>query len=322
MLQNASADVCASDYDHFDPPSRIVTRPLNECLACHGRNFVYNGPGSGEPGARVCLDCGAVDASCNYYETRYGRAISTRSSNYKRIHHWHERISQLLLLESAISDDHMDQIHTAFMESEFKVYNKDTIRAILRSLDMQLYIEKWLQIMYRLTGVAPPVPGPVLLDQLDELFLVIQNAFDICSSKNRKNFLNYNYVLCRLLQKMKCYDYCMFFPLMKSKQKLAALDTIWKDMMNFMNWPYAPLAATQPFSVHIPAHGSLSCPRQHASAASTPVGPRLKLLQRGSHTSGRSQRDKSQAKQLPRCSDSFAPQFQRLGLLRKRPRCA
>ena len=43
-------------------------------------------------------------------------------------------------------------------------------------------------------------------------------------SSSRRNFLNYNYVFCRLFQKMGCTKFCMFFPLIRSKVKLRALD--------------------------------------------------------------------------------------------------
>ena len=73
---------------------------------------------------------------------------------------------------------------------------------------MQLYIEKWLQIIQRVTGVHPPMPGPLLIQQLDDLFLQLQVPFDDFRMKGRKNFLNYNYVFCRLFQKLGCPQFC------------------------------------------------------------------------------------------------------------------
>lgn len=293
-----------------------------QCLGCGGSNFIYDGPGTGEPGSRICTDCAAVDSHCNYYETMYGRCISTRTSNYKRIHHWHERVSQLLLQESTISEEHTMQIEEAFKAAGYTVANKDTIRAILRSLKMQQYIEKWLQIMVLLTGKSPPEPGPVLLMQLDTMFLQLQRAFDVCSDPQRKNFLNYNYVITRLLQKMKCHQFCMFFPLIKSKQKLANLDATWKRMMEFMGWPYEELIEVPAFSVCMPApaHGSVQsfCEVGKAAPAVLP----LKRLRMVYQTSGRSGSSKKKAIQSPLRSEPSVPQFQRLGLLRKRRRFA
>ena len=138
--------------------------------------------------------------------------VSVATTKYKRIHHWHERISQLQLHESFIPNDQMLQIATVLCDGSHKVINKDVIREVLRSLKMQQYIEKWLQIIQRITKVSPPKPGPQLIHQLDALFLELQKPFEACELQNRKNFLNYNYVFCRLFQKLNCTQFCMFFP--------------------------------------------------------------------------------------------------------------
>ena len=82
-----------------DPDAREASR---RCVNCVGDRVCYSTANSSHPGARVCDDCGVVQPGCVFYETMYGRDIPQRTSNYKRIHHWHERISQLLLLESQI----------------------------------------------------------------------------------------------------------------------------------------------------------------------------------------------------------------------------
>ena len=177
--------------------------------------------------------------------------MPTKSSNYKRIHHWHERISQLLLMESRIPDAEMLQIGSRLLSGEYAVINKDTIRAVLRSLKMQPYIEKYLQIIHRVTGIAPPVPGQALCRQLDALFMDLQTPFDSAKVEKRKNFLNYNYVFCRIFQKLKCHQFCMFFPLIKSKPKLKALNETWARMCNMIDWPVTTLESVPQFSVHL-----------------------------------------------------------------------
>ena len=183
----------------------------------------------------------------------YGSYVPTRGSNYKRIHHFHERISQLLLLESQIPDREMLLIAEKVCDGTIDTLNKDTIRAVLRSLNMQLYIEKWLQIIHRLTGVAPPAPGPLLIRQLDNMFHELQRPFEREAFKapGRKNFLNYNYVFCRLFQAMGCARFSMFFPLIKSRSKLQSLDAMWSDMAGSVNWAVMPLQQVPVFSVRL-----------------------------------------------------------------------
>ena len=186
-----------------------------------------------------------------FYETMFGRDIPKRCSNYKRIHHWHERISQLLLLESEIPQNEMLQIAEKLCDGSHSVINKDSVRAVLRSLGMQLYIEKWLQIIYRVTRIAPPIPGVLLINRLDDLFMLLQEPFDCYRVVKRKNFLNYNYVFCRLFQQLNCTQFSMFFPLIKSKTKLRQLDEMWAMMAKSLKWDIMPLASVVPFAVRL-----------------------------------------------------------------------
>ena len=152
--------------------------------------------------------------------------------------------------------------------------SKDTIRAVLRSLGLQVYIEKWLQIIARCTGIMPPYPGPTVLNRLDELFIELQRPFTAHKINGRRNFLNYNYVFCRLFQRMGCTKFCMFFPLIRSKVKLRALDEMWCAMVKSVGWETPPLEYVTPFSVRIDQPSVLLQQLKAQCAALAPVVPR------------------------------------------------
>ena len=116
---------------------------------------------------------------------------------------------------------------------------------------MQTYIEKWLAIMHRVTGQQPPVLTHRLTMQLDLLFIQMQLPFMEVRPTRRKNFLNYNYVFNRLFQKLDIEELGMFFPLIKTKSKLAALDVMWYDICDILRWEKVPLAPTKPFSIKL-----------------------------------------------------------------------
>lgn len=252
--EQEDVDRAFADYDRamltLNPRPKYASRTHLLCVSCNGSAFTFASRDS-EPGARVCNHCGAVQPGHIIFEYMYGRTIPTRTSNYKRIHHWHERISQLMLMESQISTEHMVAIAEKLLDGSTTVISKDSIRAILRSLGLQVYIEKWLQIIERCTGVLPPCPGPLVLNRLDELFLDLQRPFNAHKLQDRRNFLNYNYVFCRLFQRMGCTKFCMFFPLIRSKVKLKALDEMWGPMANSLGWPVLPLQQVASFSVRI-----------------------------------------------------------------------
>lgn len=222
-------------------------QPTGVCVQCGHQSLVRAGAFDGET---VCDACGVIQPGI-HLPPEYYFPLPRKYSNYKRIHHWHERVSQLLLMESAIPDDEFKLIVAKLCDGTYSILNKDCIRAVLRSLNMQLYIEKWLQIIHRITGIMPPMPGPLLVWQLDQLFLDLQEPFEHYKAQGRKNFLNYNYVFCRLFQKIGCPQFCMFFPLIKSRQKLRALDDMWAHMTASIQWETPTLQVVAPFAVKL-----------------------------------------------------------------------
>lgn len=319
LYSQADLDACFHDMEHLLAEQRPVPFKWDGlCVGCGGSNFVYNGSSSGHPGSSVCNDCGVIENGNSYWETMYGRTIPTKSSNYKRVHHWHERISQLLLLESEIPNDKMLQIGEELCSGKYKAVNKDTVRAVLRSLNMQLYIEKWLQVINRLTGISPPAPGPRMIQQLDALFQDLQRPFDAHRSAERKNFLNYNYVFCRLFQKMNCSQFCMFFPLIKSKQKLKALDETWFKMTESVGWPSTPLQHVEPFSVQLEQPDLLLQSLRSRCAETIPAAIDIVPSRMAFRKWGRHPEENRKLSQELLHSDPLVPAFRRLGLLKRR----
>jgi len=314
-------DAAFADMEHYLSAGRPVSVSAPGCCVCCGGNkFIYSGSTSGHPGSHVCDICGVVESGNVYWETMYGRVFATRTSNYKRIHHWHERISQLMLSESLIPDAEMLQIGKMLLDGKKQSICKESIRAVLRPLKKQVYIEKWLQIIYRITGVRPPCPGPLIVRQLDLLFQELQEPFEHLKSTGRKNFLNYNYVFCRLFQKLHCSQFAMFFPLIKSKAKLKALDNTWAALCEHLNWEFTPLEQQEPFVVQMKEPGvllqRLSARCEVAEQTETDTEPLKRVFQMWDRRSANIQR---RLQERPR-SDQPEPKFQKLGLLRKRPR--
>jgi len=163
------------------------------------------------------------------------------------------------------------EIAARLCDGTHAVLSKDAIRSVLRSLNKQMYIEKWLQIIQRITGIEPPKPGAQLLCQLDELFTQLQEPFKHHKVQGRKNFLNYNYCFARLFQKMGCEQYSMFFPLIKSKGKLKQLDDTWQQMVSGLGWEVTPLVSVPPFAVKLQQPDVLLARIRQRVGAAAPV---------------------------------------------------
>ncbi len=251
LTRQEEIDLAFAALDEYLETQRPVATP-NNCVSCGGVYFT-SGVDAQTSTLRVCSSCGVVQPGLDVSSHQSAAHIPRKASNYKRVHHFHERVSQLLLNESAIPNDQFVQIATKLTDGTYSVINKDSIRAVLRSLNLQIYIEKWLQIIWRVTSITPPIPGSIILQQLDSMFNALQQPFANFKIKGRKNFLNYNYVFCRLFQEIGCPQFSMFFPLIKSKQKLKALDDMWRPMVESLGWEFKPLQPAAPFAVRLEA---------------------------------------------------------------------
>jgi len=322
--EQEDVDRAFADYDRamltLNPRPVYASRDRLLCVGCGGADFTYNGRGSNEPGACVCNQCGAVQPGSIIFEQMFGRVLTTRTSNYKRIHHWHERISQLMLMESQIPAAHMVAIGEKLLDGSTTVVSKDSIRAVLRSLGLQVYIEKWLQIIERCTGVLPPCPGPVVLNRLDTLFLDLQRPFNAHKLQGRRNFLNYNYVFCRLFQRMNCTKFCMFFPLIRSKVKLKALDEMWNAMAKSLGWESPPLEQVAAFSVRVDQPAALLQQLKARCACLAPAVPRTVPMKTAIQTWDRRRSAAHPSVRSAHRSELSEPRPQTLALRLKRKR--
>ena len=316
----AAVDAAFADLDSL-LAERQPAPASGVCCNCGGTVFECGqNAGKGHVYYNMCLGCGGVDTATAHPVL----AARLAGSNYKRIHHFHERIAQLFLCESHIPDAEFLQIAERVLDGSYTVINKDVVREVLRSLKMQVYIERWLQIIHRITGIEPPKPGSQLLMSLDDAFTQLQRPFDSCKVGGRKNFLNYNYVFARLFQHFGCTQFGMFFPLIKSRPKLRILDETWQQMTASLGWKVTPLQTVAPFAVKLEQPALLLASIRLRIASATPTVTSTVPWKTESRKSDqrllRELDRQTRTKQL-RLGQS-APELQRSAVLGKRPRHA
>jgi len=70
------------------------------------------------------------------------------------------------------------------------------------------------------------------------MFREIQQPFQKHCPKYRKNFLSYSYVLHKFIQLLSIDEYLIYFPLLKSREKLYQQDRIWKNICIELGWEF------------------------------------------------------------------------------------
>ena len=197
-------------------------------------------------GCYVCTGCGVISV-CQVIDRMPDRFdFMYRSNSYRRIHHWNERIGQFLCLESPTPRDVMHDLKLWFAERRL-VPCKTNIRQALHQMRQSRYVEKWIAIQCELTGQPPPSPPHESVEQMRFFFNLIEQAFNVYKPKGRKSMLNYNFLFVRVLQYLDEPRYFRFFPLLKSKNKIRAIDACWRNMAAWMGWRYIPLPSSKLF---------------------------------------------------------------------------
>jgi hypothetical protein len=217
----------------------IKTIQDNICEKCNGEitlNYIE--------GLSICLSCGEqynilIDSDKpNYKEPTY----ESNYFAYKRINHFNEWLSQFQAKESTdIPGDIIEKIMLELKKERIiNVANisQTKIRDILKKLKLNKYYEHIPYIINKINGKPPPTISKEIEDKLRFMFKEIQTPFQKHCPKYRKNFLSYSYVIHKFIQLLDIDQYLIYFPLLKSREKLYQQDKIWKNICNDLNWQF------------------------------------------------------------------------------------
>ena len=209
------------------------------CVKCNNKlniNYIE--------GVSVCISCGEqynilIDSDKpNYKEPTY----ESNYFAYKRINHFNEWLSQFQAKESTdISSDIIEKILCELKKERiFNVANisNNKIRDILKKLKLNKFYEHIPYIINKINGKPPPNITKQIEEKLRYMFKEIQTPFEKHCPKNRKNFLSYSYVIHKFIQLLGMNEYLVYFPLLKSREKLYQQDKIWKCICNELNWVF------------------------------------------------------------------------------------
>jgi hypothetical protein len=197
-----------------------------------------------QDGLITCMKCGncefiLVDSDMPNYKDQI---IENKTNGYKRMNHFSELLNQFQGKESTeipneVFERIIEEINKLRIE-DLSTLNNYTIRAILKKLNLNFYYEHIPYIINKLNGIPPPSLSRELEDKLRQMFKKVQEPFLLYKPKNRKNFLNNNYVFHKLFELLEADHLLTSFPFLKSKEKLYEHDQIWKKICEYNGWQY------------------------------------------------------------------------------------
>jgi hypothetical protein len=137
----------------------------------------------------------------------------------------------------------MDYLYNVKKLKDVHKIAQKKVREVLKELKLRKYYDHCAQITARITGQLPPRMTPFQAEQVKLMFSAIQGPFNIHCPPERTNFLSYSYCLYKFCQLLGYDEFLPCFPLLKGKDKLAAMDRIWKKICMELDWQFIPTVA-------------------------------------------------------------------------------
>ena len=185
-----------------------------------------------QQGFKYCELCGTTDLLLEYIpEHSYETGPYTYKSYhpYKRSNHLSERLNEFT------NNNFRKKIPRAIYNLVLRKYKKEEITPNLIRLELKKnklpqYYGAVNLIYKKCTKKSMAVLSCKEISQINYLFSEVEYIFNQIKPQDRKAFLNYNFVICKLLQRIGREDCCEYFKQIKSsKRKLFHLD-IWRKI--------------------------------------------------------------------------------------------
>jgi len=195
-------------------------------------------------GILVCPRCGSEEYALVVSDFPSFRDPPKERNNYayKKINHLNEILNQFQAKESTIIPEEVMnevilEIKKRRIDNIADLSEEDT-RQILKKLGRSKYYEHRAHILSRLNGNPPPTITPEIEEKIRAMFQEIQAPFLLYCPNDRTNFLSYSYILYKFFELLDLDEYKVFFPLLKSRDRLIAHDAIWSKICEYLNWEF------------------------------------------------------------------------------------
>ena len=209
------------------------------CIECKLRKVVDY-----ERSTLVCTKCGVfeyypVHVQSYNHTMRYSRrkCVYERYDNFKTI------LDQFFYGgNKVVPDDAMETIRDEICNRDNILYNYTIpltipiLECILKRNKMMKYKNSIYFIYFKLKSQPLPYITITEKDMMLNMFNVVSNIYDKYKPKDRKSFLNYSFVLKKLLIMLGKVEYAKYITPLKTNSKQKELERIWELITKDPEW--------------------------------------------------------------------------------------
>ena len=113
------------------------------------------------------------------------------------------------------------------------------LECILKRNELSMYKESIYFIYFKLTGGSFPHIRMKEYNTILNVFNVVSSMYDKYRPSDRKSFLNYSFVLKKLLIMLGKVEYVKYIPQMKTHSKQKELERVWELITKYHEWAVA-----------------------------------------------------------------------------------
>ena len=110
---------------------------------------------------------------------------------------------------------------------------------ILKRKGLTIYKNSIYYIYFKLSGLPTPHITTKEYNIMLKVFDVVSTIYDKCKPNDRKSFLNYSFVLKKLLIMLGKVEYAKYIPPLKTHSKQKELERVWELITKDREWAVA-----------------------------------------------------------------------------------
>ena len=195
----------------------------------------------------VCMKCGL----CEYYPVyvqSYNHTMQPlrRKCIYKRSDNFKLILNQFFYGgKKLVPDDVMEAIRNEIHNGTNILCNYTIpltipiLECILKRNELMIYKDSIYFIFFKLSGKSFPHIMKKEYDSILNVFNVVSSIYDKYKPKGRKSFLNYYFVLKKILIMLGKVEYAKYVPPLKTHSKQNELERVWELITKDPEWAVA-----------------------------------------------------------------------------------
>ena len=212
------------------------------CMGCKLRKTVEY-----ERSILVCTKCGVFEYY-PVYVTSYNHMMkpSRRKCIYKKLDNFKVILNQFFYGgKRAVPDDIMETIKDEIHDETNILYPYEIpltipiLECILKRNELTRYKDSIYLIYFKLSGVPFPHITAKEYNTILSVFNVVSSIYDKYKPKGRKSFLNYSFVLKKLLIMRNMDQYAKYISSLKTHSKQKELERLWCLITKDPEWSVA-----------------------------------------------------------------------------------